>query len=77
MLGIISIPLCFIFLPAVLAVIFGAIALGQIRSSGQAGRGQAIAGLVLGCLSLAVIIVAIVVAGSASFEFESLGAFLR
>jgi Domain of unknown function (DUF4190) len=71
-LGIVSIPMCFLFLPALLAVVFGGIALAQISSNpGQAGRGQAIAGLVLGGLSLALIILAIIVAGDATFEFDT------
>lgn len=71
-LGIISIPLCFLFLPALLAVIFGIIALSQIKGSpGQAGRGQAIAGVILGGISLAFIVVVFIAAGSASFELES------
>jgi hypothetical protein len=71
-LGILSIPLCFLFIPAVLAIVFGGIALGQISSNpGQAGRGQAIAGLVLGGVSLAIVALAIVFAGSATFEFET------
>jgi hypothetical protein len=71
-LGIVSIPMCFLFVPALLAVIFGVIALSQIKGSpGQAGRGQAIAGLILGAISLAFIILAIVFAETASFQFES------
>ena len=71
-LGILSIPLWFVFLPAVLAVVFGGIALGQISSnSGQTGRGQAIAGLVLGAISLVFVLLAIMIAGSATFEFDT------
>jgi len=71
-LGIISIPMCFLFLPAVLAVVFGLIALNQIKSNpGQGGRGQAIAGLILGGVSLAFVIMAIVLAGSATWNVES------
>ncbi len=71
-LGIISIPMCFLFIPGLLAVIFGIIALSQMRGRpGQAGRGQAIAGLILGGISLVFILLAVVLAGSASWEFES------
>ena len=77
-LGIVSIPLCFLFLPALLAVIFGGVALGQISSNpGQAGRGQAIAGLVLGGVSLAFILLAIAFADSATFEFNTSTLLLR
>lgn len=44
-------------LAAVLAVIFGHIARGQIRHSGEAGGGLAIAGLVLGYVNLAGVLV--------------------
>ncbi|RXZ88350.1 DUF4190 domain-containing protein [Agromyces atrinae] len=40
---------------SVLAVVFGHVALGQIRRSGDAGRGLALAGLVLGYLGIGVI----------------------
>lgn len=43
-----------------LPVIFGHVALGQIRRNGEQGRGMAIAGLVLGWLVLASTVVAIV-----------------
>ena len=71
-LGIISIPMCFLFIPGLLAVVFGIVALSQIGGNpGQAGRGQAIAGLVLGIISLLFIVLAIVFAGDASFDIES------
>ncbi len=77
-LGIVSIPLCFVFIPALLAVIFGLIALNQIKGNpGQSGRGQAIAGLVLGGISLAFIVFAIVVADDATFEFNTSILLLR
>jgi hypothetical protein len=37
---------------SILAVVFGHVALSQIRQRGQAGRGMAIAGLVLGYVGL-------------------------
>lgn len=46
----------FVFLPgiaAVLAVIFGHMARGQIRRTGESGNGMAIAGLVLGYVGIA------------------------
>lgn len=77
-LGIVSIPLCFIFIPALLAVIFGFVALSQIKGNpGQSGRGQAIAGLVLGGVSIAFIVFAIAVADTATFEFNSSILLLR
>lgn len=71
-LGITAIPLCFIFIPALLAVIFGVIALGQIKANpGQSGRGQAIAGLILGGVSLLIIVLAIALTSTSSFEIQS------
>jgi hypothetical protein len=44
---------------SVLAVAFGHVALSQIERSGQAGRGIAIAGIVLGYIGIATLVVAI------------------
>lgn len=44
----------------VLAIPFGHIALTQIKGTGEQGRGMAIAGLILGYLSLAVVVAAII-----------------
>jgi len=51
-------PLC---ATAILAIIFGHRALGQIARSGQRGRGQALAGLWLGYLGLASIVASVIV----------------
>lgn len=57
----------FLFLPAILAVIFGHIALGQIKhSAGRLkGKGLAIAGLVLGYMEVAMIPVILIIAAIA------------
>lgn len=58
---------------SVLAVVFGHIALGQIKRTGQGGRGMAIAGLVLGYIGIAFLvlfILAVALGDSGSFEFE-------
>jgi hypothetical protein len=44
---------------SILAVIFGHIALSQVRRTGQGGRGLAIAGLVLGYVGLALLLLVI------------------
>lgn len=56
------------WLGSILAVIFGHIALAQARRSGDSGgtRGMAIAGVVLGWIGVATLIIVIVVAISAS-----------
>ena len=61
------------FLGAILAVIFGHVARGQIKQSGEAGGGMEIAGLVLGYANLAVTVLGIIVwifliAGAAFFS---------
>ncbi len=48
------------FLPAVLAVIFGAIGLGRAKYAGGRGKGIAIAGMVLGMIFVVVIFILIV-----------------
>ena len=47
-------------LGSLLGVIFGHVALGQIKQRGEQGRGLAIAGIVLGYLALALIVVGLV-----------------
>jgi len=63
---------------AILAVVFGHIALRQIRGSegAQTGRGMAIAGLVLGYIGLVIllfVIVLVIWSGSLTPSFDSLG----
>lgn len=62
-LGILSLVFfCAWFFPVmpILAVVFGHIALSQIRKQGTAGRGMAIAGLVTGYIGLAITVVMII-----------------
>ena len=49
---------------SVLALIFGFIALSQIRERNQAGRGMAIAGIVLGFVGIGMLLLVIIVAAS-------------
>lgn len=56
-----------------LSVIFGFVALNQIRRSGQSGRGMAIAGLVLSGLWTVGIAVAVIIAISTSADRDSTG----
>ena len=48
---------------SVIAVIFGHVALKQIARDGQSGRGMAIAGLVLGYIGLATLVVTLLAVG--------------
>jgi hypothetical protein len=47
------------FFVGILGVIAGAIALGQIKRTGEQGRGLAIAGIVVGALNILVVLVAV------------------
>jgi hypothetical protein len=69
-LGIVGVMLCFLFVPSVLAVIFGAVALSQIKQQPliYRGRGLAIAGLVLGLIGVALIVVTLIF-GAWDFSF--------
>ena len=58
--GILSWLLC-PFLGAALAVIFGHVARGQIKTSGEAGGGMAIAGLVLGYANLGLTVLGVLI----------------
>ena len=55
-LGIIGVVLCFVFIPSLLALIFGLVAAKRIKQSGGSltGRGMARAGWILGAVGLAV-----------------------
>ena len=73
-LGLVGIPLCFLFIPSVLAVIFGIVGLKQVKNDPtQTGRGPAIAGLILG--SVALVLLALMVLalafGDTEFTFET------
>jgi hypothetical protein len=69
-LGLVGLPLCFLFIPSVLAIIFGFVGLGQIKNDpGQQGRGLAIAGIVLGIVMIALVLLVFAL-GDADFTFE-------
>ncbi len=71
-LGILSIQMCFIFLPAILAVAFGIVGLIQITNRpGQAGRGIAIAGIILGGIGLVLPVLVFVAMRDADAAFET------
>jgi hypothetical protein len=46
---------------SILAVIFGAVALKQMKARGQSGRGMATAGLILGIVGLITLLIVIVI----------------
>lgn len=47
---------------SILALVFGYVALGQIKQRGQTGRGMAVAGIVLGWVGIATLVTVIVIA---------------
>jgi hypothetical protein len=63
-LGIVGITIGWFLMaiPSVLAVIFGHVALGTMRRTGQQGRGMAIAGLVTGYIVVGVVAVLLLAA---------------
>ena len=70
-LGLVGIPLCFLFIPSLLAVIFGIVGLKQIKGGPtQSGRGLAIAGLILGAIML-MLVVLVLAFGETNFSFET------
>ncbi len=70
-LGIIAVPLCFLIVPSILAVVFGAIGLNRVKQNpAVGGRGKAIAGLVLGLVAIAFMVL-VIAAGETNFTFES------
>jgi len=61
---------------SVLAIIFGFIAYSQIKERNQGGRGMATAGLILGFIGIAFLVLAILIVAlgsSATVKFSSVG----
>jgi hypothetical protein len=56
---------------SILALIFGYIALSQIRQRNEGGRGMAIAGVVLGWIGAGTLVLAIMLAVTAASSFPS------
>jgi mannose/fructose/N-acetylgalactosamine-specific phosphotransferase system component IIC len=72
-LGIVGIVLCFLFVPWVLAIIFGATAIKQCNEDPTyTGKGLAIAGLICGLVGMAIIVL-IFTTGETNFDFNSIG----
>jgi hypothetical protein len=61
------------WLGSILAVVFGVIGLRQIDRQGDGGRGLAIAGIVLGCVGLALLVLGVLVAAFGSDSSSSGG----
>jgi hypothetical protein len=52
-LGVVAVPMCMLAVPSILAIVFGLIGLRHTAGGRREGRGLAIAGLVLGIVTLA------------------------
>ena len=51
--GILGVPLCFCFIPSIVAIVLGILAMNETKRTGQDGHGMALAGLILGGISVA------------------------
>lgn len=69
-LGILALPFFWLFLVGIAAIVFGAVALSRIGRTRRGGKGLAIAGIVLGAVSLVLgtLIVVILAVGSSDDE---------
>ena len=74
------------FLVPIAGIVFGHLSLGQIKRNGDAGRGLALTGLVLGYVSVAIVLIAVIAYiaimaiaiatfGFAASEFDSFDSF--
>ena len=52
MCALLGVPMCMCFLPSLAAILLGIMGIQQTGRTGQAGRGMAIAGLVIGLVTL-------------------------
>jgi hypothetical protein len=65
---------------SILAIIFGFVALSQIKERQQSGKGMATAGLILGFIGLAFLVLVILLVaagGNASIKFSSVGSSIN
>lgn len=68
MLAIVSLVLIFVFTPA--ALVTGLIARSQIKKTGEAGNGMALAGIICGALSI-LLVVGVIVLFVLAFAFAT------
>jgi hypothetical protein len=74
---IVGIPLaifCYVgWLIPVVGAVIGAIALSQIKQSGQQGRGMAIAGIAIGAATAALLVLVMIIVAAAAFHSPMFG----
>ena len=74
---IVGIPLaifCYVgWLIPVVGAVLGGIALGQIKQSGQQGRGMAIAGIAIGAATAALLVLVMIIVAAAAFHSPMFG----
>jgi Domain of unknown function (DUF4190) len=73
-LGIVgAVGMCVFVVPSLLAIIFGAVALSQIKNHPEtySGRGMAIAGLVLGIVALVALALFVIIASIADYNVSN------
>jgi hypothetical protein len=68
---VLSFFFCFYAVPSILAVIFGHVARGQIRRTGQQGGGLALAGLIIGYVGIALMALLLVLVIAAGDDVDS------
>ena len=59
--GIIGLLLCFCCIPSIVAVVLGILAMNETKRTGQDGHGMALAGVILGGISIALGIVFMII----------------
>lgn len=64
-MAVLALVFAFVFWP--LGIVFGFIARSQIKRTGEGGNGLALAGIIIGFVALAFIVVLIIVAASVGF----------
>jgi hypothetical protein len=70
-MAILALVFIFVFTP--LALVFGLIARSQIKKTGEAGSGMALAGIIVGALSIVFVAVLVVVFMAAAFSVGHVG----
>jgi hypothetical protein len=68
--GILGVPLCFCFIPSIVAIVLGIVAMNETKRTGQEGHGMALAGVILGAISIALGVVIMIIGAVAPDNSE-------